>query len=129
MRTHLAFRSRRFIEPDGQGNRFNPDIRGGLLAAFLSDEFRARGYAGTVIEEDWGWMVELASTPFDLWLGCASSDGQGDDAWLVFIEPSKPVIRRMFRKIDTQAEVGRIADLLESLILGPGEATVIDWQV
>jgi hypothetical protein len=126
MRTRVEFRSRRFAEPDGQGNRFNPEIQGAKLAAFLSEQFAALGYAGTVIEEDWGWMVELAAAPFPLWLGCSSlEEGAG---WQVFIEPSKPVIRKLFRKIDTQDQVEKVAGELEHVLRTAGEATDLVWQ-
>jgi hypothetical protein len=125
MRTHLEFQSSQFNEPGGQGNTYNPEIQGGKLAAFLSEQFKSRGFTGIIIEEDWGWMVELKSQPFPVWLGCSSYGDQG--SWLVFIEPSKPAIRKWFSKIDTRAEVEAIAVILEQVVVASGGATDLNW--
>lgn len=129
MRTHLEFTAERFGGPDARPNG-NDTIFGAELAEFLGDAFRAKGMSGTVIEEDWGWMVELKSDPFPVWLGCASyGDGEpgvcGND-WLVFIEPSQPEIRRWFKKIDTRAEVEAVAGELETILINAG-ATNLQW--
>ena len=125
MRTHLEFNSALLKDPDGQGNTFNPDIHGRKLAEFLAKEFGARGFDGTVIEEDWGWMVSLKSQPFALWLGCGSYEDDAD--WLVFIEPSTPVIRKWLAKIDTRPEVAAISELLEEILVTKGGATNLKW--
>ena len=122
MRTHLEFRSPRFA---GGANSFNPEIQGGRLADFLDEHFKAAGYSGGVIEEDWGWTVNLANEPFQLWLGCASYDD--NDGWLVFIEPSKPFVSRWFRKTDTRAAVDKVAGLLEKILVEHGDATDLRW--
>lgn len=125
MRTCVTFRADRFDGADDDGNRTNPDIRGAGLTAFLSAGFAALGYAGTVTEEDWGWMVKLARTPFPLWLGCSSLDGE--PGWRVFIEPDKPQIRKLFKTIDTRAQVERVAGELEHMLLSAG-ADGLAWQ-
>ena len=125
MRTHLEFTADRFVsDGEDEANSINPDIRGGKLAEFLSAEFAERGYTGGVLEEDWGWMVQLGSDPFPTWVGCAS---YGEDSWLVFIEPSKPTIRRWFKKFDTTLEVEKIASLLEEIVVSNGGATNLKW--
>lgn len=122
MRTHLQFRSPRFV---GGANSINPGIDGAKLAVFLEDEFGALGYTAAALEEDWGWMIFLSEAPFRLWLGCSSYDEP--DGWLVFIEPSKPTIRKWFRRIDTRNEVEKAAALLEKIITERGDATDLRW--
>ena len=100
MRTHLEFRSAKLA---GGANSINPEILGANLAAFLDRHFRSAGYDGGFVEEDWGWMVPLSSEPFKTWLGCASYEDDGE--WLVFIDPSKPYVRRLFSKTDTRPVV------------------------
>ena len=124
MQTQLEFHSPDFRDPDGQGNTYNPDIQGRTLAAYLSQKFRDRGFDGQVIEEDWGWMIELKREPFPLWLGCASHGGS--EGWLVFIEPSKPIVRKWFKKFDTRAEVSVTAKILEEVVTESG-ATNLKW--
>ncbi|MFM5949104.1 MAG: hypothetical protein ACKOPM_07730 [Novosphingobium sp.] len=125
MRTHLEFDSALFEEPEGVGNTYNPDIQGAKLAKFLSGEFKALGYSGAIIEEDWGWMIDLAKDEFPTWLGCASYSGP--TGWLVFIEPSKPFVRRWLKKIDARPTVAKIADQLETILTTKGGATSLNW--
>jgi hypothetical protein len=125
MRTHLEFHAAKFAEPEGVGNTYNPDIQGAKLAGFLSSEFKALGYSGAIIEEDWGWMIDLANDEFPVWLGCASYAGPED--WLAFIEPSKPFVRRWFKKIDTRPTVAKVANLLEGVLTNKGGATGLNW--
>lgn len=125
MRTHLEFHSVQFEEPEGVGNTYNPDIQGAKLAEFLSDEFKSLGYSGAMIEEDWGWMVELAKREFHTWLGCASYSSPA--GWLVFIEPSQPFVRKWFSKVDTRPAVAKIGDQLETILRTKGGATGLNW--
>ncbi|MCC6924864.1 hypothetical protein [Novosphingobium sp.] len=125
MRTHLEFNSTLFEEPEGVGNTYNPEIQGAKLADFLSREFKALGYSGAIIEEDWGWMVDLGGEQFPTWLGCASYSSP--NGWLVFIEPSQPFVRKWLKKIDTQPAVTRIAEQLETLLTTKGGATGLNW--
>ena len=124
MRTHLEFTAEWFGGPEAKPNSINDTIYGAELAEFLSAAFQAKGMNGAVIEEDWGWIVELKAEPFHLWLGCAN---YGDLAtWLVFIEPSKPEIRKWLKKIDTRAEVEAVAQDLEQILVNAG-ATNLQW--
>lgn len=125
MRTHLEFRSDQFDAPDSPGNSINPDIKGERLASFLSAAFSAEGYSGEVIQEDWGWMVGLGHAEFPLWLGCSSHDTPPD--WLVFIEPSKPVVKKWFQKFDTLPTVEKVAAILENKLVKQGGATDLNW--
>lgn len=130
MRTHLQFRSAQLRDPKGVGNSINADIRGRMLADFLSAQFEKRGYDGGVGEEDWGWMIELAFEPVHLWLGCSSyaePDDPDPQDWLVFIEPSKPFVRKLFKKIDAQPAVAAAADLLEQVVVAEGGASDLRW--
>ena len=122
MRTHLEFRSAKLA---GGANSINPEILGANLAAFLDRHFRSAGYDGGFVEEDWGWMVPLSSEPFKTWLGCASYEDDGE--WLVFIEPSKPYVRRLFSKTDTRTVVETIAIQLEKFVRDDGGATDLRW--
>ncbi|GGC44591.1 hypothetical protein GCM10011371_35000 [Novosphingobium marinum] len=45
----------------------------------------------------------------------------------VFIEPSKPTIRKWFSKIDTRQEIEKTAELLEKIVTERGEATDLQW--
>jgi hypothetical protein len=125
VRTHLEFKSSLFVGDDNGANSYNPEIDGAKLADFLCEQFGALGYDTSVIEEDWGWMISLAHDKFPLWLG-SSSYGE-KDGWLVFIEPSKPFVRKWFSKVDTQPTVAKVASQLEQILVNKGDATSLNW--
>jgi hypothetical protein len=125
VRTHLEFRAERFGGANARPNTYNPEIRGEELADFLSAKFREGGLDPNVIEEDWGWMVELKADPFPLWLGCSNHGDDGD--WLVFIEPSQPEIRKWLKKIDTREKVAAVTQRLEQILGDDGGATNLTW--
>ncbi|APG61954.1 hypothetical protein LPB140_02940 [Sphingorhabdus lutea] len=125
MKTLLSFQSDQFDTINCPGNEINPDIKGAKLADFLSEQFKAHGYSGEIIEEDWGWMVELDESTFPLWIGCSSYDDPPE--WLIQVHPNKPYVRKWFKKIDTQAEVAKISLLLEEIMTKNGGATNLKW--
>lgn len=122
MRTHLEFVSPAFDPEPGEDEATNPGIFGKRLAEHLATAFGDRAHG--VVAEDWGWMVPLRNEAFPLWLGCASHDTPPD--WLVFVEPSQPVIRKLFRRIETTAVVEEVAGQLEAILIQAG-ATELRW--
>ena len=126
MRTHLQFVSPAFDPEPREDAATNPGIFGKRLAGFLANEFgRLELGGGEPVAEDWGWMVPLKNREFPLWLGCASYDSPPE--WLVFIEPSQPWVRKLFRRIDTTAIVADIAGWLETILTRSGSATDLRW--
>ena len=123
MRTHLEFNADTF-EYELGGDE-DPMIVAKELAEFLAEKFQGRGYPADVFAEDWGWMVSLGKQDFHLWLGCSSYGPYSQ--WLVFIEPSQPFKRKLFRKIDTQPAVERVAGILETVLIENGGATGLRW--
>jgi hypothetical protein len=127
MRTHIEFKSKLFPAEPGEDAQTNPGIFGKKLAEYLADWFSRNGFGVTgVIAEDWGWCVQLANDGFELFLGCGPYQ-EGEDMWLVFIEPSKPYVRRWFKKIDTQPVVARVAEALEQSLTIDGVSSLRWW--
>ena len=82
---------------------------------------------GEIYAEDWGWAVPLNHDGFPVWVGCGHYQ-EYDDGYLAFIEPSKPTIRKgLFKKIDTTADVERIAEVLDRVLRGDPEIREIRW--
>lgn len=116
MKTHVEFRSGKFPAYGGEEKEINPGLWGRRLAEFLKEQLATRGLVtGDAIAEDWGYCLPIQREPFDLWIGCGHQCDD-EDTFLCFIEPSKPTIRRWFKKIDTTVEVGRVADLLDEVL-------------
>lgn len=127
MRTHLEFRSPEFPAYPGEEDEINPGIFGRRLAEFLRDSLDRMGREpGEIYAEDWGWVVPLHHDAFPLWIGCAIYDPP--DCFLVFIEPSKPFVRRWFRRIDTTEAVEDLARALETALSEASGVTELCWR-
>ena len=102
MNTLVEFKSDKFPPYEGEEAQINPGLWGKRLAEYLQEQLPRHGLKVTCIgPEDWGWMVELENEGFPLWIGCGHQNDE-PDVFLCFIEPSKPYLRRWFKKIDTR---------------------------
>ncbi len=116
MRTHVEFRSDNFPALPEEDELINPGRWGKKLADYLHAELAKRGFTGKdPFAEDWGWVVPLSNPEFPLWIGCGNYE-EFPDGFLCFIEPSKPAISKLFRKIDTTERVGALADCLDKIL-------------
>ena len=127
MKTLVEFESDKFPPYEGEEAEINPDLWGKRLAEYLRDRLPDYGLTVTGIgAEDWGWRVELENDDFPLWIGCGHRN-DGPDAFLCFIEPSKPNIRKWFKKIDTSTRVAYAVDALKQLIESDSDIHAIEW--
>ena len=128
MRTHVEFRSGKFPPVPGEDVEVNPGLWGKRLAEYLRAELTARKVAvGEIYAEDWGWAVPIPHDAFPMWIGCGHYE-EYPDGFLVFIEPSKPSIRRgFFKKIDTTADIERIAEVLDGILKADPEIRDVRW--
>jgi hypothetical protein len=113
----------------GEDQQVNPGRWGKSLAEYLRAELAVRGEpGGSPYAEDWGWAVPLENEAFPLWVGCGNYE-EYPDGFLCFIEPSKPSIRKLFRKIDTTQRIARVADALEAALKAhPGVHSIRWWS-
>ena len=117
MKTHVQFefRSNKFPPYDGEQEQINPGLWGKRLAEYVKEKLRAQGIeTGEIVTEDWGCLLPVKNEAFALAVACGHQDGD-DDEFLCFIEPSQPVVRKWFRKIDTTQDVGRLSAGLEKI--------------
>lgn len=130
MRTHVEFRSAKFPAYPGEEEQVNPGLWGKRLAEYLRSKLAENGMAvGEIYAEDWGWAVPIKHDAFPMWIGCGHYQ-EYEDGYLVFIEPSKPTIRKgLFRKIDTTTDVERIAAILDRILKAdPGVSGIRWWR-
>jgi hypothetical protein len=128
MRTHVEFLSDNFPSYENEEEQINPGRYGKRLADFLAEGLSAYGFnVRCVGAEDWGWMVELENEAFPLWVGCGN-DEEVDNGFLCFIEPSTPIVRKWFSKIDTTSTVERLATAIEALLQGGGKVSNLCWR-
>ncbi len=127
MRTQIQFHSTSFPPYESEDEQINLGVFGKRLADFLAESLPAQGFKVRCVgAEDWGWMVELENETFPLWIGCANDEGV-ENGFQCFIEPSKPFIRKWFKKIETSSTVERLAAAIESVLLGSGKVSQLRW--
>jgi hypothetical protein len=127
LKTQVEFRSDKFPPYDGEEEEINPGLWGKRLAEYLQENLPLHGVKVTGIgSEDWGWMVELENDEFPLWIGCGHQSGDNDE-FLCFIEPSKSLIRRWFKKIDTSVKVGHVSEALKKVFESDPDIRNIKW--
>jgi hypothetical protein len=127
MKTHLEFRSSAFPPYPGEQDLINPELFGKRLAEFVVEALKAAGFKPDEPgAEDWGWCVTIENSEFPLWVGCGHYQ-EYEDGFLCFIEPSKPLVRRWFRRVSTEAVVGRVASVLESALGSHPDVYGLRW--
>jgi hypothetical protein len=127
MRTHLEFRSTAFPPYPGEEEQINPGLYGKRLAEFLVEALARAGFEPDDPDpEDWGWYIDIVHPDFRLWVGCGHYQ-EYPDGFLCFIEPSKPYVRKWFRKISTEAVVNRVADAVEESLREHPDVRDLRW--
>jgi hypothetical protein len=116
MKTYVEFRSDKFPAYESEEQDINPGRYGKRVGEFLSAGLRSRGFEpGEMIAEDWGWHLPIKNDGFKLWIGCGNYE-EYPDGFLCFIEPHEPVIRKLFKKIDTQAGVEALQAAMDAVL-------------
>jgi len=127
MKTHVEFRSDKFPPYEGEGDEINPDLWGRRLGEYLKEKLIGYGIeTGDLIAEDWGWCLPVKNKTFSMWIGCGHYQ-EYPNGYLCFVEPSKPTIRRLFKKIDTTVQVGRVVEALGKILESDREITDLRW--
>lgn len=112
MRTHVELTSTAFPTYPGEEDDINPGRYGKRLAEFVRESLDRAGLpVREPFTEDWGWVVAVENPGFPLWVGCGNIEGE-EGSFLCFIHPSKPVVRRWLKRIDTVDRVEAVADAL-----------------
>ena len=108
MKTQVTFRSSKFPPYDGEEELINPGLWGKRLAEYLVQKLTLLGIQSEeIIAEDWGWYIPIKNDSLTLAICCGHQNGD-DDEFLCFTEPSSPIIKKLFKKIDVTAQLGRL---------------------
>ena len=127
MRTHVEFRSPSFPPYEGEEDEVNPGLWGRRLAEYLAERLRGEGFLPEAIDhEDWGWVVFLCNPEFPLWVGCGHQDGD-EDEFLCFVQPDRPFVRRVFKRIDTRDVVERVVAALDRILAAEPSIRGVRW--
>jgi len=127
MKTHVEFRSDKFPPYEGEEEQINPDLWGKRLGEYLKKKLGPEGIeTDELIPEDWGWCLPVKNDAFSMWIGCGHYQ-EYPNGYLCFVEPSKPIIRRLFKKIDTTQQVSRVTKALDKILTSDPEITDLRW--
>jgi hypothetical protein len=127
MRTQVEFRSDNFPPYEDEENELHQGLWGKRLAEYIQEKLPNHGLKVSGIgPEDWGWMVEIENDGFPLWIGCGHQDGDSDE-FLCFIEPSKPFVRKGFKKVSTIEAVSRVSEALNTILASTPDIRDIHW--
>ncbi|MCM0000946.1 MAG: hypothetical protein NBV68_16340 [Erythrobacter sp.] len=79
------------------------------LASHIGEALAERGTTVTAyIAEDWGWYCEVRLPGTAIAYGVVG--GPDGDAFLIQFIPDKPLVRKLFRKIDVSEPLARLQD-------------------
>jgi len=127
MKTQVEFRSSKFPAYEGEEEQINPGLWGKRLAEYLVIKLAEKGIAtDEIIAEDWGWYVPVRNEAFRLALCCGHQNGD-DDEFLCFTDPSTPVVKKLFRKIDATAQLSRLTEALAQILASDPDIRDIVW--
>jgi hypothetical protein len=127
MKTQVTFRSNKFPPYEGEEEQINPGLWGKRLAEYLVQKLTAVGIqTEEIIAEDWGWYIPVKNEGFTLAICCGHQNGD-DDEFLCFTESSTPIIKKLFKKIDGSAQLGRLVGALEKILSSDPEIKDATW--
>ena len=127
MKTQVAFRSSKFPPYEGEEEQINPGLWGKRLAEYLVQKLAEKGIATEpMVAEDWGWYVPVRNEGFRLALCCGHQDGDPDE-FLCFTDPSTPIVKRWFKKIDATPQLTRLTEALQEILAADPDIREVVW--
>lgn len=127
MKTQVEFRSSKFPPYEGEEEQLNPGLWGKRLAEYLVGKLAELGIESEeMIAEDWGWYIPIQNEGVNLAVCCGHQDGD-DDEFLCFTEPSSPIVKKFFRKVDVTAELRRLVEALEKILASDPDILEVVW--
>lgn len=115
IRTHVVFRTERFDMDEVKPNCINPRCFGEDLATWLAEEL-GRAEIGSVTEpwqEDWGWQLRVDNDAGAFFVSVGIVEGER--RWLVFVEPSRPLLPTLFGRRD-EAPLATVVEALHRVL-------------
>jgi hypothetical protein len=128
MNTHAEFRSKKFPPYDGDEELINPGLWGKRLAEYLVQKMAERGIeTEKIVGEDWGWYIPIQNEGFKLAVCCGHQNGD-DDEFLCFTDPSTPIIKQLFKRIDATPQLTKLTQALQQILSSDPEITDLVWS-
>lgn len=127
LKTQVEFRSSKFPPYEGEEEQINPGLWGKRLAEYLVEKLAEEGIASEgLVAEDWGWYVPIRNEGFELAICCGHQNGD-EDEFLCFTEPSKPIVKKLFRKVDATTQLTKLTKALQKILSSDPDIQEIAW--
>jgi hypothetical protein len=127
VKTQVEFRSSKFPPYEGEEEDINPGLWGRRLAEYLVQKLAEQGIeTEEMVAEDWGWYLPVRNDGFPLALCCGHQNGD-DDQFMCFTDPSTPIVKKLFRKIDATAPLTRLTETLQQILAADPEIREVVW--
>ena len=128
MKTQVEFRSNKFPPYEGEEKQINPGLWGKRLAEYLVQKLTGRGIkTQEIIAEDWGWYIPIPNEGFRLAVCCGHQYGD-DDVFLCFTDPSTPIVKKWFKRIDATPQLTRVTEALQEILIADPEIKDVVWR-
>ena len=128
MKTQVEFRSSKFPPYEGEEEQINPGLWGKRLAEYLEEKLSGFGIdAEDLVAEDWGWYIPIRNEGFELALCCGHQNGE-EDEFLCFTEPSKPIVKKLFKKVDATAQLTNLTEALQKILSSDPDIRNVVWK-
>jgi hypothetical protein len=128
MKTQVEFRSSKFPPYEGEEEQINPGLWGKRLAEYLVQKLADKGIQTEgVIAEDWGYDVPVKNDGFRLAICCGHQDGDSDE-FLCFTDPARPVVKKLFKKIDATPQLSRLTEALHQILAADPDIRDVVWR-
>jgi hypothetical protein len=127
VKTQVEFRCAKFPPYEGEEEQINPGLWGKRLAEYLVQRLSENGIkAREMIAEDWGWYVPIEIDGVRLAICCGHQYGD-DDEFLCFTDPSTPIVRKFFKKIDVTAQLARLTEAMQRVLSSDPDIRDVVW--
>jgi len=128
MKTFVEFRSNKFPAYEGEEEQINPGLWGKRLAEYLVQKLAEKGIqTERMVAEDWGWYVQLKNQGFRLAVCCGHQNGD-DDEFLCFTDPSTPIVKKFFTKIDATVQLTGLTEAMQQILASDPDIREVLWK-
>lgn len=128
MKTQVEFRSSKFPPYEGEEEQINPGLWGKRLAEYLVAKLGEKGIeTEQFVAEDWGYYIPVKNEGFRLAICCGHQNGD-DDEFLCFTDPDKPLVKKLFKKIDATAQLTRLTEAMRQILASEPEIKDVVWS-
>lgn len=118
LKMYVDCRSDHFPLTKTELEKWDGQIGGELLAKYLSEQFTNYQLAVSgVHDEDWGYYISFSDEDYEnIFIGCNRYE-QDDNLFLIFINPSKPIIKKgFFKSVDISKQLNHVSEILEKIL-------------